>query len=142
MVADLIAGKVGHVNYDAVPSIIYTHPELAWVGKTEEQCKAEKRDIKVGAFGFAANGRAKAMEAAAGSVKMIADAKTDELLGVHIVGPMASELIQEAVLAIEFSASTEDLQRTIHGHPTLAEAMHEAALAVDGMAIHAVNKKR
>jgi dihydrolipoyl dehydrogenase len=142
MVADLIAGKVGHVNYDAVPSIIYTHPELAWVGKTEEQCKAEKREIKVGSFGFAANGRAKAMEAAAGSVKMIADAKTDELLGVHIVGPMASELIQEAVLAIEFSASTEDLQRTIHGHPTLAEAMHEAALAVDGRAIHAVNKKR
>lgn len=142
MVADLAAGKVGEVNYECVPSIIYTHPEVAWVGRTEEQLKADGVKYKVGSFGFAANGRAKAMESAAGTVKFLADEKTDEILGVHIVGPMASELIAEAVLAMEYRASAEDIQRTMHGHPTLSEVMHEAALAVDGRALHGVNKKR
>jgi dihydrolipoamide dehydrogenase len=140
MVADLIAGRHGHVNYAVIPSVIYTAPEIAWVGLTEEQLKAEKRAYKSGTFGFAASGRAKAMEQGAGLVKILADAATDRILGVHIVGPMAGELIGEAVLAMEFEASTEDLQRTIHGHPTLTEAVHEAALAADGRAIHAVNR--
>lgn len=140
VVADLIAGKVAEMNYDVVPSIIYTAPEVAWVGKTEEELKKAGRKYKSGTFGFAANGRAKAMEAAAGMVKMLADAQTDEILGVHIVGPMASEMIAEAVVAMEFRASAEDLQLTIHAHPTLSESMHEAALAVDKKAIHAINK--
>jgi dihydrolipoamide dehydrogenase len=140
MVADLIAGRHGHVNYAVIPSVIYTAPEIAWVGLTEEQLKAEKRAYKSGTFGFGASGRAKAMEQGAGLVKILADAASDRILGVHIVGPMAGELIGEAVLAMEFEASTEDLQRTIHGHPTLTEAVHEAALAVDGRALHAVNR--
>ncbi len=139
-VADMIAGKVAEVNYEVIPSIIYTAPEIAWVGKTEEQLKKEGVRYKTGTFPFAANGRAKAMEAAAGMVKMIAHADTDEILGVHIVGPMASEMIAEAVVAMEFRASAEDLQRTIHAHPTLSESMHEASLAVDKIAIHAINK--
>ena len=141
MVAELIAGHHAEVNYDAIPSIMYTAPELAWVGKTEEQVKKSGRPYKVGSFSFAPNGRAKAMEAAAGSVKIIADKEHDTILGVHMVGPMVSELIMEAVVAMEFSASAEDLQRICHGHPTLAEVVHEAALAVDGRALHAVNKK-
>ena len=141
MVAELIAGHHAEVNYDAIPSIMYTSPELAWVGKTEEQVKKSGRPYKVGTFSFAPNGRAKAMEAAVGSVKIIADKEHDTILGVHMVGPMVSELIMEAVVAMEFSASAEDLQRICHGHPTLAEAVHEAALAVDGRAIHAINKK-
>ncbi len=139
MVADLIAGRHGEVNYAAVPSIIYTSPEIAWVGQTEEQLKEQGVAYKCGTFNFAASGRAKAMEQAAGLVKLISAADTDEILGVHIVGPMAGELIAEAVLAMEFQASTEDLQRTIHGHPTLTEAVHEAALAADRRAIHAIN---
>ncbi|MDX1453953.1 MAG: dihydrolipoyl dehydrogenase [Gammaproteobacteria bacterium] len=141
MVADLIAGKVAEVNYDVIPSVIYTHPEVAWVGKTEEQLKEEGVPYKAGTFNMAANGRAKAMEAASGLIKFLAHEKSDEILGVHIVGPMASELIAEAVVAMEFRASAEDIQRTIHAHPALAEGMHEAALAVDNMAIHAINKK-
>jgi dihydrolipoamide dehydrogenase len=140
MVADLIAGRDGHVNYDVIPSIIYTAPEIAWVGRTEEQLKEAGVSYKSGAFNFAASGRAKAMEQAAGLVKILSATDTDEILGVHIVGPMAGELIGEAVVAMEFQASTEDLQRTIHGHPTLTEAVHEAALAADGRAIHAINR--
>lgn len=140
MVAELIAGKPGHINYDAIPWVIYTHPEIAWVGKTEQTLKAEGIPYKTGTFPFAANGRAKAMEEAAGLVKILAHAETDLILGVHIVGPLASELIQEAVLATEFSASSEDLARTIHGHPTLYEAVHEAALSVHGIALHKINK--
>ena len=140
MVADLIAGEVSAVNYDVIPSVIYTSPEIAWVGQTEEQLKEARVNYKVGTFNFAASGRAKAMDQGAGLVKILADAETDRILGVHICGPMAGELIGEAVLAMEFQASTEDLQRTIHGHPTLSEAVHEAALAVDRRAIHAINR--
>ncbi|MGH8398591.1 MAG: dihydrolipoyl dehydrogenase [Gammaproteobacteria bacterium] len=140
MVADLIAGKVAEMNYDVIPSVIYTWPEIAWVGKTEEELKKQGIKYKAGTFPFAANGRAKAMEAATGMVKMLANADTDEILGVHIVGPMASEMIAEAVTAMEFRASAEDIQRTIHAHPTLSEAMHEASLSVDKRAIHAINK--
>ena len=141
MVADLIAGEVAEMNYDVIPSVVYTAPEIAWVGRTEEQVKESGRPYKVGTFSFMANGRAKGMEQAAGMVKVVSASDDDELLGVHIVGPMAGELIAEAVLAMEFGASTEDIQRTIHGHPTLSEALHEAALAADNRALHAINKK-
>jgi dihydrolipoamide dehydrogenase len=140
MVADLIAGKVGEVNYHVIPSVIYTAPEIAWVGKTEAEVKATGVAYKVGTFPFAANGRAQGMEQGLGLVKVITTEEDDELLGVHIVGPVAGELIAEAVLAMEFSASGEDLQRTVHAHPTLAEAIHEAALAADKRAIHAINR--
>jgi dihydrolipoamide dehydrogenase len=140
MVADLIAGKVAEVNYNVIPSVIYTAPEIAWVGKTEAEVKASGNAYKVGTFPFAANGRAKGMEQTAGFVKLITAEEDDELLGVHIIGPVAGELIAEAVLAMEFSASGEDLQRTVHAHPTLAEALHEAALAADNRALHAINR--
>jgi dihydrolipoamide dehydrogenase len=140
MVADLIAGQVAEMNYDVIPSVIYTAPEIAWAGQTEEQVKQAGVPYKVGSFNFAANGRAKALEQASGFVKIVASAEHDTILGVHIIGPMAGELIAEAVLAMEFSASAEDLQRTIHAHPTLSEAMHEAALATDKRALHAINK--
>jgi len=140
MVGDLIAGEVAEVNYDVIPSIIYTAPEIAWVGKTEEQAKEAGIAYKTGTFSFAANGRAKGMEQAVGMVKIIAAADDDLIIGAHILGPMAGELIGEIVLGMEFSASAEDLQRTIHAHPTLSEAIHEAALAVDNRAIHAINK--
>jgi dihydrolipoamide dehydrogenase len=140
MVADLIAGHYGEVNYKVIPSVIYTAPEIAWVGQTEEQVKASGRPYKVGAFPFAASGRARAMEAAAGMAKIVSAKDDDEVLGVHVIGPMAGELISEAVLAMEYSASTEDIQRTIHAHPTLSEAIHEAALAVDKKAIDGLNR--
>ena len=140
MVADLIAGKTAEVNYDAIPSVIYTAPEIAWVGKTEEELRANGIGYKVGTFPFAANGRAKGMEQTAGLVKLLCAQDDDELLGVHIVGPVAGELIAEAVLAMEFCASGEDLQRTVHAHPTLTEAIHEASLAADNRAIHAINR--
>ncbi len=140
MVADLIAGEIAEMNYDVIPSVIYTAPEVAWTGKTEEQVKASGKAYKTGSFPFMANGRAKAMEQTSGMVKIISSADDDEILGVHIVGPMAGELIAEAVLALEFSASTEDLQRTIHSHPSLSESMHEAALAVDKRALNFPNK--
>ena len=140
MVADLIAGHFAEVNYKTVPSVIYTHPEIAWVGLTEEQVKASGREYKTGVFPFLASGRARAMESAQGFAKLIAAKDNDEILGVHIVGPMAGELIAEAVLAMEYSASTEDLQRTIHAHPTLSEALHEAALAADKRAIDSLNR--
>jgi dihydrolipoamide dehydrogenase len=140
MVADLIAGHYGEVNYKVIPSVIYTQPEIAWVGQTEEQVKASGRPYKTGTFPFAASGRARAMEAGAGMAKIVSAKDDDEVLGVHVIGPMAGELIAEAVLAMEYSASTEDIQRTIHAHPTLSEAIHEAALAVDKKAIDALNR--
>jgi len=140
MVADLIAGQFGEVNYKVIPSVIYTAPEIAWVGQTEEQVKASGRPYKVGTFPFAASGRARAMEAAQGMAKIVSAKDDDEVLGIHVIGPMAGELIAEAVLAMEYSASTEDLQRTIHAHPTLSEAIHEAALAADKKAIDAINR--
>ncbi|HEX8754763.1 MAG TPA: FAD-dependent oxidoreductase, partial [Steroidobacteraceae bacterium] len=140
MVADLIAGRFGEVNYETVPSVIYTAPEIAWVGQSEEQVKASGRPYKVGVFPFLASGRARAMEQAQGFAKIVAAQDDDEILGVHIIGPLAGELIAEAVLAMEYSASTEDLQRTIHAHPTLSEAVHEAALAADKRAIDSINR--
>ena len=140
MVADLIAGHYGEVNYKVIPSVIYTQPEIAWVGQTEEQVKASGRPYKTGTFPFAASGRARAMEAGAGMAKVVSAKDDDEVLGIHVIGPMAGELIGEAVLAMEYSASTEDIQRTIHAHPTLSEAIHEAALAVDKKAIDALNR--
>jgi len=140
MVGDLIAGHYGEVNYKAIPSVIYTAPEIAWVGLTEEEVKKSGRDYKVGSFPFMASGRARAMEAPAGFAKVIAAKDDDEILGVHIIGPMAGELIAEAVLALEYSASAEDLQRTIHAHPTLSEAVHEAALNADRRAIDIPNR--
>jgi dihydrolipoamide dehydrogenase len=138
-VAELIAGGAAHVNYETIPWVIYTEPEIAWVGKTEQALKATAESYKVGVFPFAANGRARAMEAGVGMVKIIAHAESDRLLGVHILGPMASELIAEAVVAMEYAASAEDLARTVHAHPTLSEAVHEAALAVDKRALHRAN---
>ena len=140
MVADLISGRYGEVNYKTVPSVVYTAPEIAWVGQTEEEVKASGRPYKTGVFPFLASGRARAMEQAQGFAKLIAAQDDDEILGVHIVGPLAGELIAEAVLAMEYSASSEDLQRTIHAHPTLSEAIHEAALAVDKKAIDGINR--
>jgi dihydrolipoamide dehydrogenase len=131
-----MAGQAGHVNYAAVPNVVYTWPELAGVGMTEEQAKEEGRAVKIGTFPFLANGRAKAMEERDGQVKIIADATTDRLLGAHIVGPRASDIIAELAFAIEMEASAEDIARSVHAHPTLPEAIKEAALAVDGRAIH------
>jgi dihydrolipoamide dehydrogenase len=139
-VADRIAGRYAHVNYALIPAVIYTAPEIAWVGQTEAQVKAAGIDYKSGVFPFAASGRARAMEAPAGFVKIVAAKASDEILGVHIIGPLAGELIAEAVLAMEFHGSVEDLQRTIHAHPTLSEALHEAALAADGRAIDNINR--
>jgi len=130
-VAERIAGQHGHVNFNTIPWVIYTHPEIAWVGQTEQQLKAAGRAFKAGTFPFLANGRARALGDTTGMVKFLADAKTDEILGVHIVGPMASELIAEAVVAMEFKASAEDIARICHAHPSLSEATKEAALAVD-----------
>jgi dihydrolipoamide dehydrogenase len=136
MVAELIAGQAGHVNYDAIPWVIYTHPEIAWVGKTETQLKNEGVDYRVGQIPFLANGRALGQGDTTGFVRVLACAKTDTILGVHIIGASASELIAEAVVAMEFGASSEDIARTCHAHPTLSEAMHEAALAVDKRSLH------
>jgi len=130
-VAERIAGQHGHVNFNTIPWVIYTSPEIAWVGQTEQQLKAAGRAYKAGTFPFMANGRARALGDTTGMVKFLADATTDEILGVHIVGPMASELIAEAVVAMEFKASAEDIARICHAHPSLSEATKEAALAVD-----------
>ncbi len=130
-VAERIAGQHGHVNFNTIPWVIYTSPEIAWVGQTEQQLKAAGRAYKAGTFPFLANGRARALGDTTGMVKFLADAVTDEILGVHIVGPMASELISEAVVAMEFKASAEDIARICHAHPSLSEATKEAALAVD-----------
>ncbi len=130
-VAERIAGQHGHVNFNTIPWVIYTSPEIAWVGQTEEQLKASGKAYKAGTFPFLANGRARALGDTTGMVKMLADATTDEILGVHIVGPMASELIAECVVAMEFRASSEDIARICHAHPSLSEATKEAALAID-----------
>lgn len=135
-VAERIAGMKSHINYATVPWVVYTWPEIAWVGKTEQELKSANVEYKTGVFPFAASGRARAMGEPTGMVKMISDAKSDRILGVHIFGPAASELIAEAVVAMEFDGSAEDIARTIHAHPTLAEAMHEAALGVDKRTIH------
>ena len=134
--AEILAGQAGHVNYGVIPGVVYTAPEVAAVGKTEEELKAEGVAYKAGKFLFLANGRAKANQTTDGFVKVLADAKTDRVLGVHIVGPMAGELIHEAAVLMEFGGSAEDLARTCHAHPTLSEAVKEAALAVAGRAIH------
>ena len=136
VIAEQIAGQKGHMNYDTVPWVIYTHPELAWVGATSQMLKERGIDFQAGQFPLLASGRARAMGDTAGMVRILSDSKTDRILGVHILAPNASELIAEAVLAMEFDASAEDIARTIHAHPTLAEALHEAALAVDKRAIH------
>jgi dihydrolipoamide dehydrogenase len=130
-VAEMVAGQSSHINLDTVPWVIYTSPEIAWVGKNEQQLKTEGREYKAGSFPFMANGRARALGDTTGFVKILADAKTDEVLGVHIIGPMASELISEAVTIMEFRGAAEDIARICHAHPTLSEAMKEAALAVD-----------
>lgn len=135
-VAERIAGQHGHVNFGTIPSVIYTSPEIAWVGKNEQQLKTEGRDYKAGSFPFMANGRARALGDTTGFVKVLADAKTDEVLGVHVIGPMASELIAEAVTIMEFRGASEDIARICHAHPTLSEAMKEAALAVDKRALN------
>jgi dihydrolipoamide dehydrogenase len=129
-VAETIAGEAGHVNLDTIPWVIYTSPEIAWVGKTEQQLKADGTPYRAGRFPFVASGRARALGETAGFVKMLAHDATDRILGVHAIGPYASELIAEAVLAMEFGASAEDIARVVHAHPTLSEAMHEAALGV------------
>ena len=136
MVAERIAGQAGHVNHDTVPWVIYTHPEIAWVGKTEQQLKAENVAYRAGQIPFAANGRALGQGDTTGFVKMLACAKTDRILGVHVIGTNASELIAEAVVAMEFGASSEDIARICHAHPTLSEVMHESALAVDKRPLH------
>ncbi|MEH6755287.1 MAG: FAD-dependent oxidoreductase, partial [Alphaproteobacteria bacterium] len=134
--AEIISGESGHVNYDVIPGIVYTWPEVASVGKTEEQLKEEGVDYRIGKFPFSANGRARAANETDGFVKLLADAKTDRVLGAHILGPDAGTLIHEIVVGMEFGASAEDIARTCHGHPTLSEAVKEAALAVDGRTIH------
>ncbi|HVE88343.1 MAG TPA: dihydrolipoyl dehydrogenase [Burkholderiaceae bacterium] len=135
-VAERIAGQHGHVNFNTIPWVIYTSPEIAWVGQNEQQLKSEGRAYRAGTFPFMANGRARALGETIGMVKFLADAKTDEILGVHIVGPFASELIAEAVVAMEFHASSEDIARICHAHPSLSEAIKEAALAVDKRALN------
>ena len=135
-VAEIIAGQSGHVNYDTIPGVIYTSPEVATIGKTEEQLKEQKVDYKVGKFPFMANSRAKAIDEAEGFVKILADTKTDRVLGVHMIGPHVGELIAEMSVAMEFGASSEDIARTCHAHPTFSEAIKEAALSVDKRQIH------
>jgi dihydrolipoamide dehydrogenase len=136
MVAELIAGQKPHIDYNAIPWVIYTAPEIAWVGRTEQQLKAEGRAYKAGQFPFMANGRALGMNSADGFVKVLADAKTDEILGVHIIGTNASDLIAEAAVAMEFKASSEDIARICHPHPSLSEVIREAALAADKRALN------
>jgi dihydrolipoamide dehydrogenase len=142
MVVERIAGKPVQLNYDCIPSVIYTHPEIAAVGKTEQELKSEGVNYKVGVFPFAACGRALASNDSDGQVKMIACADTDRVLGCHVVGPSAADLVQQVVIAMEFGSSAEDLALTVFAHPTVSEAIHEAALAVDGHAIHIANRKK
>ena len=141
-VAERIAGQQSHVNYDTIASVIYTQPEIAWVGKTEEALKTSGNPYRSGVFPFAASGRARAMQETEGMVKVLSDEDTDQVLGVHVIGPSASELIATAVMAMEFSASSEDIARTVFAHPTLSEGIHEAALAVDERALHIARKRR
>ncbi|MGN5517574.1 dihydrolipoyl dehydrogenase [Halopseudomonas sp. Lyrl_26] len=142
VVAERIAGHKAQMNYDLIPSVIYTHPEAAWVGKNEQQLKAEGVEINVGVFPFAASGRAMAANDTSGFVKIIACAKSDRVLGVHVIGPSAAELVQQGAIAMEFGTSAEDLGMMVFAHPTMSEAMKEAALAVNGQAIHVANRKK
>ncbi|PCJ90757.1 MAG: dihydrolipoyl dehydrogenase [Porticoccaceae bacterium] len=142
MVAERIAGQKTQMNYDIIPNVIYTHPEIASVGKTEEQLKQAGETYNVGIFPFIASGRAMAANETDGMVKMIADANTDRILGCHIIGPSAADLVQQVAIAMEFGSSAEDIGMTVFGHPTLSEAVHEAALAVNGHAIHIPNRKK
>ena len=139
MVANHIAGKHGHVDYDLIPAVIYTHPEIAWVGKTEAQCINEGLNYKTGRFPLAANGRARAGGETEGLVKIISDADSDRIIGVHVMAAQASEIIAQAVIAMAMQATVEDLALTIFAHPTVSEALHEAALSVHGEAIHIKN---
>ncbi|MEE3000508.1 MAG: dihydrolipoyl dehydrogenase, partial [Pseudomonadota bacterium] len=136
VLAEMLAGQSGHINYDAIPGIVYTWPEVATVGKTEEQLKESGVAYNTGKFNFTANARARAMNYTDGFVKILADAETDEVLGVHIIGASAGELIQECIVAMEFGGSAEDIARTCHGHPGLSEVVKEAALDVDNRALH------
>ena len=142
MVVERIKGHKATMSYDLIPSVIYTHPEIAWVGKTEQALKAEGVEVNVGTFPFAASGRAMAANDTGGFVKVIADAKTDRVLGVHVIGPSAAELVQQGAIGMEFGTSAEDLGMMVFSHPTLSEALHEAALAVNGGAIHIANRKK
>ncbi len=142
MVAERIAGKAAQMNYDTIPSVVYTHPEVAAVGKTEQELKADGVPYKSGTFPFAASGRALASNESEGMVKILAHEESDRILGCHIVGPSAADLVQQVVIAMEFGSSAEDLALTVFGHPTLSEAVHEAALAVEGHAIHIANRKK
>ncbi|MBB3104571.1 dihydrolipoyl dehydrogenase [Azomonas macrocytogenes] len=142
VVAERIAGHKAQMNYDLIPAVIYTHPEIAGVGKTEQQLKAEGVEVNVGVFPFAASGRAMAANDTTGLVKIIADAKTDRILGVHVIGLSAAELVQQGAIAMEFGSSAEDLGMMVFSHPSLSEAVHEAALAVNGHAIHIANRKK
>ncbi|WP_136253899.1 dihydrolipoyl dehydrogenase [Onishia niordana] len=142
MVADIVAGHKAEMNYDAIPSVIYTFPEVAWVGMNEQEAKAAGIEVKSGSFPFAASGRAMANNATEGMAKVITDAETDRVLGMHIVGQHAGEMIAQGVIAMEFGSSAEDLALTCYAHPTMSEAVHEAALAVDGHAIHMANRKK
>jgi dihydrolipoamide dehydrogenase len=135
-VAETVAGQAGHVNYGVIPGVVYTSPEVAWVGKTEEELKEAGIDYKIGKFPFSANGRAKAMLSTQGFVKILADKATDRILGGHIVGRNAGEIIHELAIIMEFGGSAEDLARTCHAHPTLSEAVREAALACGDGSIH------
>jgi dihydrolipoamide dehydrogenase len=135
-VAERIAGQRPHVDFNTVPWVIYTSPEIAWVGKTEQQLKSEGVAYRAGSFPFSANARARALGDTSGLVKILADATTDRILGMHVMGPMASELIAEGVVAMEFGASAEDIARICHAHPSLSEATKEAALAVDGRSLN------
>jgi dihydrolipoamide dehydrogenase len=141
-VAERIAGQSAEVNYAVIPSVIYTYPEIAWVGMTEQALRQTGVDYHSGVFPFAASGRASAMQETAGMVKVLSDAGSDQVLGVHILGVQASELVGQAVLAMEFDGSSEDIARTVFAHPTLSEALHEAALAVDSRAIHMARPRR
>jgi len=142
MVAERIADKHAQVNYDLVPSVIYSHPEIAWVGSNEDELKLENVDYKVGKFPFAASGRALAVDQSVGFVKVLSDKKTDTLLGVHVFGPAAAEIVQQALISMEFGASSEDIALTMFSHPTVSEAFHEAALASNNQAIHIGNKRK
>ena len=141
VVAERIAGKKAQLNYDLIPSVIYTHPEVAWVGKNEQEAQSIG-EIKTGVFPFAASGRALASDESVGFVKIVADKKTDTILGVHAFGPAAAEIVQQGAIAMEFGSSAEDLGLTVFSHPTVSEALHEAALAVNNEAIHIPNRKR
>ncbi len=142
VVVERIAGHKAQMSYDLIPGVIYTHPEIAWVGKNEQTLKAEGVEINIGVFPFAANGRAMAANDTTGFVKIIADAKTDRILGGHVIGPSAAELVQQIAIAMEFGSSAEDVGMMIFSHPTVSEAVHEAALAVNGHAIHVANRKK